>query len=195
VERQIPSAKVDQACLPLKLNGNPHPLAASDRLLPTLPLMRRPPKLHNALSSHSVREHERREFSTVSLVSERTRLSPRSSMSSDHNPYAEASPRSYGLITPNKTADITPRANNAQSTDPTAIHAITQTMIGEFLYKYTCRVIGKGQALLLGASVYKNIALEPCRSWFIQCIRIERKEWYVLILLYLHKFLLKTLQL
>lgn len=99
---------------------------------------------HNALSSHSVREQERREFSTVSLVSERTRPSPRSSMSSDHNPYVEASPRSNGLISPNKTADITPRANNAQSTDPAVIHAITQTMIGEFLYKYTRRAIGKG---------------------------------------------------
>jgi hypothetical protein len=32
----------------------------------------------------------------------------------------------------------------AASTDPTIIHAITQTMIGEFLYKYTRRTIGKG---------------------------------------------------
>lgn len=30
------------------------------------------------------------------------------------------------------------------STDPAVIHAITQTMIGEFLYKYTRRAIGKG---------------------------------------------------
>lgn len=30
------------------------------------------------------------------------------------------------------------------STDPAIIHAITQTMIGEFLYKYTRRAIGKG---------------------------------------------------
>jgi hypothetical protein len=30
------------------------------------------------------------------------------------------------------------------STDPNIIHAITQTMIGEFLYKYTRRTIGKG---------------------------------------------------
>lgn len=32
----------------------------------------------------------------------------------------------------------------AVSTDPAVIHAITQTMIGEFLYKYTRRAIGKG---------------------------------------------------
>ena len=31
-------------------------------------------------------------------------------------------------------------------TDPNVIHAITQTMIGEFLYKYTRKAIGKGHA-------------------------------------------------
>jgi len=47
--------------------------------------------------------------------------------------------------TPDKTADLTPRAIvNGPSTDPVIIHAITQTMIGEFLYKYTRRTIGKG---------------------------------------------------
>ncbi|TFY75574.1 hypothetical protein EWM64_g8438 [Hericium alpestre] len=35
-------------------------------------------------------------------------------------------------------------ARGAGSTDPSVIHAITQTMIGEFLYKYTRRTIGKG---------------------------------------------------
>ena len=37
-----------------------------------------------------------------------------------------------------------PRAENA--TDPMIIHAITQTMIGEFLYKYTRKAIGKKHA-------------------------------------------------
>lgn len=37
-----------------------------------------------------------------------------------------------------------PEGAAAVSTDPTIIHAITQTMIGEFLYKYTRRAIGKG---------------------------------------------------
>jgi hypothetical protein len=32
------------------------------------------------------------------------------------------------------------------STDPAVIHAITQTMIGEYLFKYTRRAIGKGQS-------------------------------------------------
>jgi hypothetical protein len=32
------------------------------------------------------------------------------------------------------------------STDPDTIHAITQTMIGEYLHKYTRRTIGKGQS-------------------------------------------------
>lgn len=46
-------------------------------------------------------------------------------------------------VTPEKSADITPRAN-VNVTDPAVIHAITQTMIGEFMYKYTRRAIGKG---------------------------------------------------
>ncbi|SGY44722.1 BQ5605_C001g00194 [Microbotryum silenes-dioicae] len=37
-----------------------------------------------------------------------------------------------------------PLRNGDDSTDPAVIHAITQTMIGEFLYKYTRRAIGKG---------------------------------------------------
>ena len=32
------------------------------------------------------------------------------------------------------------------ATDPATIHAITQTMIGEYLHKYTRRVVGKGQS-------------------------------------------------
>ena len=32
------------------------------------------------------------------------------------------------------------------ATDPVTIHAITQTMIGEYLHKYTRRVVGKGQS-------------------------------------------------
>ncbi|KAF8815724.1 hypothetical protein BYT27DRAFT_7079180 [Phlegmacium glaucopus] len=99
----------------------------------------------NVLSSH--REGGRHEFSTTSLISEHSGMaSPRSSISSDHHhryhhtPVANEPP-----TTPDKTADLTPRANiNAPSTDPVIIHAITQTMIGEFLYKYTRRTIGKG---------------------------------------------------
>ncbi|KAF8155589.1 hypothetical protein B0H34DRAFT_783418 [Crassisporium funariophilum] len=101
----------------------------------------------NALSSYSVRERERREFSTTSLGSNHSGVaSPRSSMSSDHHPYNH-SPAVNAPLTPDKTADITPRANttvNGQPTDPAVIHAITQTMIGEFLYKYTRKAIGKG---------------------------------------------------
>ena len=33
---------------------------------------------------------------------------------------------------------------SGQPTDPAVIHAITQTMIGEFLWKYTRKTIGKG---------------------------------------------------
>nr|ODN99720.1 hypothetical protein L204_02153 [Cryptococcus depauperatus CBS 7855] len=39
-----------------------------------------------------------------------------------------------------------PEANPVGSTDPQTIHAITQTMIGEYLYKYTRSRVGKGQS-------------------------------------------------
>ena len=43
------------------------------------------------------------------------------------------------------TADRTAReVTTGGATDPAVIHAITQTMIGEFLYKYTRKPIGKG---------------------------------------------------
>ncbi|KAF8635381.1 hypothetical protein AX15_000386 [Amanita polypyramis BW_CC] len=102
----------------------------------------------NGLSSHSVRER-----SNTSSVA-----SPRSSVSSERDLALfdkQRHPRSPDApSTPNKSSDITPRAHNVQNdlqnginrqaTDPTVIHAITQTMIGEFLYKYTRRAIGKG---------------------------------------------------
>jgi hypothetical protein len=91
------------------------------------------------LSKVSLRNREHRELSTTSLVSGGSLGSPRSSVSSDH------------LLAPNSSqSDGTPghpSVNNHQSvgaTDPAVIHAITQTMIGEFLYKYTRRTIGKG---------------------------------------------------
>ncbi|KAF9528362.1 hypothetical protein CPB83DRAFT_791687 [Crepidotus variabilis] len=82
------------------------------------------------------------ERSTVSLTSDRSLASPRSSISSDRNlPYE----RAREPTTPEKSADITPRPlSQGQSTDPTVIHAITQTMIGEFMYKYTRQTFGKG---------------------------------------------------
>lgn len=94
-------------------------------------------------SSYNGKERERRELSAISLTSDIA--SPRSSISSDrHLPYDRSTPGNQPS-TPNKTADITPRANNqAPATDPTVIHAITQTMIGEFMWKYTRRALGKG---------------------------------------------------
>ncbi|KAJ7821020.1 coiled-coil protein [Mycena olivaceomarginata] len=98
----------------------------------------------------------RKEQSTVSLVSERSRPSPRSSMSSDHNPFVlsrsqvmQQHAQARTPLTPNnRAANTTAEADRTigpnASTDPTIIHAITQTMIGEFLYKYTRKAIGKG---------------------------------------------------
>jgi hypothetical protein len=90
-------------------------------------------------------ERRNAEFSTTSLTLDRSMISPCSSISSGHNPYAKRSRALPSLpVTPNKTADLTPSAAGGNSTDPAIIHAITQTMIGEFLYKYTRRAIGKG---------------------------------------------------
>ena len=99
-----------------------------------------------SLPSYSVRERERRDFSTTSLVSVHSGIvSPRSSISSEHHHIYHLSPNmKEPPSTPDKTADHTPRAIVNPSTDPVIIHAITQTMIGEFLYKYTRRTIGKG---------------------------------------------------
>jgi hypothetical protein len=82
-------------------------------------------------------------FSTTSHISEHSGIvSPRSLISSEHHPYHHSPKTKEPPSTPDKTADLTPRATvNGPSTDPVIIHAITQTMIGEFLYKYT---IGKG---------------------------------------------------
>ncbi|PFH50595.1 hypothetical protein AMATHDRAFT_75493 [Amanita thiersii Skay4041] len=100
----------------------------------------------NGLPSQSVRERSDASLGSVA--------SPRSSVSSERELAYEQQrqPRSAEPpTTPNKSADITPRAHDLQngankgvSTDPAIIHAITQTMIGEFLYKYTRRAIGKG---------------------------------------------------
>ena len=94
----------------------------------------------NGLSAHSVRERS----NTSSVVSPRSSVSSERDLAMFEQPRA---PRSEPPTTPNKSADITPRAHhlpNGQATDPTVIHSITQTMIGEFLYKYTRRTIGKG---------------------------------------------------
>ncbi|KAI6019868.1 hypothetical protein F5J12DRAFT_968007 [Pisolithus orientalis] len=94
-------------------------------------------QMSSGLPSWTVRENERRELSNTSLTSDRSALSPRSSMSSDHNVFV------------NRRSTINPAEKPAESmrngaTDPVVIHAITQTMIGEFLYKYTRRTLGKG---------------------------------------------------
>ncbi|KAH7886987.1 hypothetical protein F5I97DRAFT_1808344 [Phlebopus sp. FC_14] len=91
------------------------------------------------LPSWGVRE---KEFSSASLASDRSALSPRSSMSSDHNPFINHS-QSH-TTTPATPGKGVGQAEHGGSTDPAIIHAITQTMIGEFLYKYTRRTIGKG---------------------------------------------------
>lgn len=71
--------------------------------------------------------------------------SRRSSLSSEHfQPRPSlGGPTLGGTSTPGR-AGASGMSALGGSTDPTIIHAITQTMIGEFLYKYTRKPIGKG---------------------------------------------------
>ncbi|TRM62339.1 hypothetical protein BD626DRAFT_570053 [Schizophyllum amplum] len=90
----------------------------------------------------SLRDRERRELSSTSLVSDHSMASPRSSMSSEHY---RAHVLANAPVTPSKNhSNELSNRNSMNPTDPAIIHAITQTMIGEFLYKYTRRTIGKG---------------------------------------------------
>jgi Meiotic cell cortex C-terminal pleckstrin homology len=87
-----------------------------------------------------------RGMSTTSLQSDRSLGSGRSSMSSD-NHYFPARSQSRAANAPPSTSVYTQNdtINSAtRGTEPAILHAITQTMIGEFLYKYTRRTIGKG---------------------------------------------------
>ena len=102
---------------------------------------------HPTAASIFGRDRDRmREMSTTSLQSDRSLGSGRSSMSSD-NHYYPARSQSRATNAPPIVSSY-PQNGEANShppgTDPAILHAITQTMIGEFLYKYTRRTIGKG---------------------------------------------------
>lgn len=78
---------------------------------------------------------DKRQVSQTSLLSGYT--GPRSRRPSIAS--SRSSERGVDLGTPQAIANPL-----GSSTDPAVIHSITQTMIGEFLYKYTRRVVGKG---------------------------------------------------
>lgn len=91
------------------------------------------------------RDRDRRVQSATSLFSDQEDvLSRRSSVSSDFH-HRTFSDEHAGPVPPMPSTPMTPSQGNIMSsTDPTIIHAITQTMIGEFLYKYTRRNFSKG---------------------------------------------------
>ncbi|KAI8976653.1 hypothetical protein BD414DRAFT_539198 [Trametes punicea] len=94
--------------------------------------------------SFNLRDRERRELSSASLHSGGQSIgSQRSSISSEHHMY-EHMRRHSNLEGSTNAAERPGQAGSVGTTDPAIIHAITQTMIGEFLYKYTRRAIGKG---------------------------------------------------
>ena len=75
----------------------------------------------------------RKHMSSTSLGS-----SHRSSLSSDRHIFADSSNLRH-----QRTGSVE-QPSGEETTDPSIIHAITQTMIGEFLYKYPRKTIGKG---------------------------------------------------
>jgi hypothetical protein len=102
-----------------------------------------------AVSVFSGRDRDRaREMSTTSLQSDRSLGSGRSSMSSENHYYPARTQSRATNAPPQPTVGGYPQNGSAdpssRATDPAILHAITQTMIGEFLYKYTRRTIGKG---------------------------------------------------
>ena len=105
------------------------------------------PAAHPTAASIFGRDRDRmREMSTTSLQSDRSLGSGRSSMSSD-NHYYPARSQSRATNAPPTVSGYPQNGDanlHARGTDPAILHAITQTMIGEFLYKYTRRTIGKG---------------------------------------------------
>jgi hypothetical protein len=75
---------------------------------------------------------------SISDFSMRSDVSRRQSMASDRT--------SEGGFDAGPMPGVTQRGPGGEgaAADPQVIHAITQTMIGEFLFKYTRRAIGKG---------------------------------------------------
>ncbi|KAG8784154.1 hypothetical protein FRC15_003911 [Serendipita sp. 397] len=73
------------------------------------------------------------------------RLSIASSVSSEHAGRMNDAPKSMTQISA-APSEVARRAGDNSATDPLIIHAITQTMIGEYLYKYTRKPIGKKHA-------------------------------------------------
>lgn len=104
------------------------------------------PVAHGQMSSASsnVPFAERRLQSAASLLSDQEDvLSRRSSLSSDFHHNGALSDEDAGATELNTPGPASCMAATT-STEPTIIHAITQTMIGEFLHKHTRHAIGKG---------------------------------------------------
>ena len=105
----------------------------------------RNPQSSPSIPSFSLRERERRELSSLSLNSGRQSFgSQRSSVSSENHLYDRSNLHTVADTPADHSNGMMSRPGPNTSTDPMVIHAITQTMIGEFLYKYTRRAIGKG---------------------------------------------------
>jgi len=97
--------------------------------MPPLSNLHQPPSTHSFQSAANAAAHAQNSQVPSGLPSsDRSALSPQSSMSSDHSIFMNC--------------HTTPNATGKAIEQP--IHAITQIMIGEWLYKYTRHTIHKG---------------------------------------------------
>ena len=103
---------------------------------------------HQSLNAAAMADLNGRNKEGSMISSRRSTSSRRPSISSS------VSSEQHGVRTLERPIGSSARTNtglsssngNDNGTDPNIIHAITQTMIGEFLFKYTRKAIGKGHA-------------------------------------------------
>lgn len=123
----------------------------------TVPGLEKPGVLQDVFDDNGGRPVQKSMASSRRSASSR-RQSISSSISSDHVMRMMDTPtKSTSLAAPGSSTPATGLASMSgtlsragptgdSATDPTIIHAITQTMIGEYLYKYTRKPIGKKHA-------------------------------------------------
>ena len=103
----------------------------------------RQPASTSSFRSAPTRQRDASMTSLLSAAGVPRRMSVSSDRSSDmhvHYPASQAQPQPKRPSMPTTPA----RTNEDEAADVDVIQAITQTMIGEFLYKYTRKVVGKG---------------------------------------------------
>ena len=125
--------------------------ATSVRQTPSASSFRSAAMHHQSLNAAAMADLNGRNKEGSMISSRRSTSSRRpsisSSISSEQHPVRPLDLHAIGSAARTNTGLSSTVANEHNTgTDPNIIHAITQTMIGEYLYKYTRKAIGKGHA-------------------------------------------------